>query len=237
VLPPCPRTSQVSLWLIMHCCGKAPRPLRPHRHAMQGEKKFAMITGVADDATFNSLPSWMQTPDNQDHCYIGAPATRSRQRLALSSTADDGLERLVAVTLPDVSRDFVPCSAPALTIEQQRSCSLPWSFSCGLRQARSMHRSAARYVPGHFSLPTCAFKHALCCAADFTRPAADIAAQVSAALAMLAKCAVPLLIAWRMPKACSDPAHCHYRTEACKLPELFDCRSMHTARSSALRAS
>jgi hypothetical protein len=47
--------------------------LKSSPSAMAGsEKDFVLITGVGDDATFNSLPAWMQTPDNQDHCYVGA---------------------------------------------------------------------------------------------------------------------------------------------------------------------
>ena len=37
-----------------------------------GEQEFEMLVGVGDDSTFNALPTWLQTPDKQDHCYIGA---------------------------------------------------------------------------------------------------------------------------------------------------------------------
>jgi hypothetical protein len=33
---------------------------------------FIMITGVGDSSTFTTVPSWLQPPDTDDLCYIGA---------------------------------------------------------------------------------------------------------------------------------------------------------------------
>jgi hypothetical protein len=124
---------------------------------------FAIITGVGDSSTFNNNPTWQQGT-KQDACYIGArPPAHSRVRRNFSAT------RSCAV---------VPAG---LQFAWPHAGAQHWSSAAVSRQQRRAAVCCA--VHG----PVARASRQRCAAADATKPAADIAAQVGAALAMLAK--------------------------------------------------
>jgi hypothetical protein len=133
------------------------------RYNLNDPSAFVMITGISDSRGFTNYPSWMLANTFENRCYVGALASHFPLVVALHHAR---------MTVPSRELDLGADAMPAM---QRIQASHVRSCRSATQQQAAPDRSAT----------SCVTKNRVR-AATAAKPAADIAAQVATALALLA---------------------------------------------------